>query len=60
MSKSKHELDEDPLDPDQDIDSALTAFDHSKWKEKINKILIEEKEAPLYYDPYDRPLNRFR
>lgn len=46
---------------DQDIDSALTAFDKSRWKEKVNKILIQEEYVPPYHDPNDTgPLNRFK
>ena len=46
---------------DQDIDSALAAFDRSRWKEKVNKILIQEEYVPPYHDPNDTgPLNRFK
>lgn len=49
----------DLVDPDLDIDSALDAFDKSKWKEKVNKVQAQEDEP--FLDPFpDCPLNRFR
>ena len=44
--------------PFADIDVALDAFDRSKWKERVNKVLIAEQEAQTDYN--EHPLNRFR